>query len=228
MNVNPALLAIVPYCGPGIPIRIKTRPGQALELVQHLVNLLRRRIILRRPGNDTGRQPVLEVQGIGNLAHPERIAAQHRNTRTLPVLVIGFVLQILGCTAARTAGPVELNHHGAEPHQDDAQCRSGVQATPAAAHPGSRYGWPRAQAGSGCCRTGPPPPATWDPRPMRTPRILSKATPVFLGRAIVSAQCGVSSCIRRAAGGSKGGVPPCENSCDKTTVLLTRVFSPSC
>ena len=99
--MHPALLAVMPDRGPGVAVRIQAGPGQALELIEDLVNLLRRRFVFRRPGNHAGRQPVLEVQGIGNLAHAERIAAQYHHALARPAFVVVCILEILGRAAAR-------------------------------------------------------------------------------------------------------------------------------
>ena len=51
---------IVPDGGPDIAIRFKSRPGQALEAVQHVVDLRVGWFVLRRPGDHRGRAPVFE------------------------------------------------------------------------------------------------------------------------------------------------------------------------
>ena len=65
----------MPDRGPGSALRVQTGPGQAFEVVQHCIDLLRGRAILRRPGNDTGREAVFELQGVGNLTDAEWISA---------------------------------------------------------------------------------------------------------------------------------------------------------
>ena len=102
---------VVPDGGPGIAVEFQSGPGQTLKVVQHFVNLLGSRIVVRRPGNDAGSQPVFEVQGVGNLAHAKRVAAQHFNVFSRPALVILVVLEVVGSGPARSAGLVEFNHH---------------------------------------------------------------------------------------------------------------------
>ena len=111
VNVDSAARLVVPHRGPGIAIRIQSGPGQAFKLVQHFVNLLRGRVVRRRPGNDAGSPPVFEVERVDNLAHSERIAAQHFNVFSQPALVILVAFEVLGGSPARCAGLVKFNHH---------------------------------------------------------------------------------------------------------------------
>ena len=111
VNVDPAVLLVMPDGGPGIAVEFQSGPGQALKVVQHFGNLLGGRIVLRRPGNDAGSQPVFEVQRVGDLAHAKRVAAQHFNVFSRPALVILVVLEVVGSGPARSTGLVEFNHH---------------------------------------------------------------------------------------------------------------------
>ena len=45
-------VAVVPHRGPGVTIRLQSRPGMPLEAVQDLVDLLRGRLVVRRPGDN--------------------------------------------------------------------------------------------------------------------------------------------------------------------------------
>ena len=111
VNVYATGRLIVPDRGPGCALRVQTGPGQAFEVVQHLIYLFRRGTVLRRPCYDTGREAVFEVQGVGNLADAERIPAQHFNLVTGPALVVFVILKVVGRGGAHSAGPVEFNHH---------------------------------------------------------------------------------------------------------------------
>ena len=111
VNVDSATRLVVPDGGPGIAVGFQSGPGQAFKVVQHFLNLLSDRVVRRRPGNDAGSQSVFEVQGVGNLAHAKRVAAQHFNVFTRPALVILVVLEVVGSSPARSAGLVEFNHH---------------------------------------------------------------------------------------------------------------------
>ena len=145
VDVDSAGWLVVPDRGPGIAFRIQSGPGQALKVVQHLVYLFRRWIVLRRPGNHAGSQPVFEVQGVGNLTYAIRIAAQYLNLFTRPAFVIFYVLEIVGGRPAGTAGLVVFNHHARAPRQVCAQCQSGALADPVDPVAGS--GWRPAQSG---------------------------------------------------------------------------------
>ena len=93
VNVDSATRLVVPDGGPGIAVGFQSGPGQAFKVVQHFLNLLSGRVVRRRPGNDAGSQSVFEVQGVGNLAHAKRVAAQHFNVFSWPALVILVVLR---------------------------------------------------------------------------------------------------------------------------------------
>ncbi len=112
VHVDTAGCFIVPDRGPGSALRVHPGPGQAFEVVQHCIDLLRGRAILRRPGNHAGREAVFEVKGVGNLADAERVPAQHRNMFTHSASVVFIVLKVVGRVGAYPAGLVKLNHHG--------------------------------------------------------------------------------------------------------------------
>ena len=124
MDVDTAGFLVVPDRAPGITVRFQTRPGQALEVVQHFIDICLAGIILRRPGNQPGRGAVLEGQGVGNLPHQFRIAAQHVNSGAWPALVVGGFLQVCRSLNPGCPAGIELNHHGAGPGSlTPAQCR---------------------------------------------------------------------------------------------------------
>ena len=60
MDMDPAAFLFVSDRAPGIAVRFQTRPGQALEVVQHLIDICLAGIIVRCPGNQPGRGAVLE------------------------------------------------------------------------------------------------------------------------------------------------------------------------
>ena len=55
-------MPVVPHCSPGVTVRLQARPGVLLEAVQHPVDLVRRRLVVRRPGDDRAGEPVLKRQ----------------------------------------------------------------------------------------------------------------------------------------------------------------------
>ena len=104
---------VVLHRRPGIPIGLESGPGQLLKAIEHIADLLRCGFVLRRPGNDAGRMPVLERQRVGDLPDQLRITAQHRDVRALPALVILLSLQVGRRRAARRPDFLEFNHHRA-------------------------------------------------------------------------------------------------------------------
>ena len=106
---------IVSDGGPGIAIRLKAGPGQALKAVQHVVDLLVGWFVLRRPGDHRGRAPVFEVQRVDDLADELGIPAQHGHAGAFPALVICLIFEVLRGGAAGRAAAVEFNHHRMAP-----------------------------------------------------------------------------------------------------------------
>lgn len=101
VDVDTASGFVVPDRRPGIPFRLKAGPGQPLEAVQDVIDVLPGRLIFRRPGNHRGGLPMLEVQGVGDGADEFRIAAQHLNAGPFTALVVFFILEVICGGAAR-------------------------------------------------------------------------------------------------------------------------------
>ena len=79
MHVHAAIGRAVLHRRPRVAIRRQPGPGGLLELVEHPVNVLVARLILRRPGDHARRVFVVELQRVGHRGHVVRIAAQHRH-----------------------------------------------------------------------------------------------------------------------------------------------------
>ena len=115
VDVHTAVGFFVPDGGPGIAIRIEAGPGQALEVVEEIVDLIGRWRIIRGPGNDRGRGAVFEGQGVGDSTDELWIAAHHLDAGAHPAFVICLSLQLLCGRGPGCAAGMEFNHHGSAP-----------------------------------------------------------------------------------------------------------------
>ena len=96
MHVHPAPRAAVLHRRPAVAVRFQSRPGRLLELLQHLVDLRLARLILRRPGDDSGSVLVLELQRVGYRGHVIRIATQNLDPLSKLSAAIPLGHQVVG------------------------------------------------------------------------------------------------------------------------------------
>ena len=66
---------IVPYRGPRITGRVETRKCDALVSIEHLIDLLGRWVVVRRPSDQAMQMPVFKLQTVDDLAGELRVAA---------------------------------------------------------------------------------------------------------------------------------------------------------
>jgi|TARA_R110000824_G_C15224606_1_gene677842 hypothetical protein len=78
VNMGRAVLFSVQNRTCRILIGIEAGKRGALKILHDLVNLLGGRVVLWRPGDNTGRIAPLVRAGVGNLSHQMRIATQYR------------------------------------------------------------------------------------------------------------------------------------------------------
>lgn len=94
-------------------VGIEAGKGGALKILYHLVDLLRGRVVLRRPGNNAGRIAPLVRAGVGDLSHQMRVATQYRDLGALLTVVVTLPQQVVNGTAsAALAMREKLDMHG--------------------------------------------------------------------------------------------------------------------
>ncbi len=96
MDVRAAVLVAVEDRRPGVAVRFETGPGDALEVIERLLDLFVGRTVLGRPGEDRAPVAVLEVEGVGDLGDQPRIAAQLGDLRPLLAAVIPVGEKVVG------------------------------------------------------------------------------------------------------------------------------------
>ncbi len=97
---------------PGVAVGLEPRPCRLLELVEHRLDLLVGRAVVRRPRDHAGRVLVLELQRVGDVGDHVGIAAENRDA--LPRLAgrVALAEQVVGRRAGRAgAAGDELNVH---------------------------------------------------------------------------------------------------------------------
>ena len=116
MHVHAAVRLAVPHRRPGVAIRRQPGPGGLLDLVEHPVDRLVARSVLRGPGDHARRVLVVELQRVGHRRHLVRIAAQHRHLVPDLALAVGLAREVVGRGLGR-ACPTrdELNQHRPRP-----------------------------------------------------------------------------------------------------------------
>ena len=116
MHVHAAVGLAVPHRRPGVAIRRQPGPGGLLKLVEHPVDLLVARAVLRSPGDHARRVPVLELERVGHSGHLGRIAAQHRHVVPYLALAVRPAREVVGRRLGRAgAAREELNQHRPRP-----------------------------------------------------------------------------------------------------------------
>ncbi len=96
MDVRAAVLVAVEHGRPGVAVRVETGPGDALEVIERLLDLFVGRAVLGCPGEDRAPVAVLEVEGVGDLGDQPRIAAQLGDLRPLLAAVIPVGEKVVG------------------------------------------------------------------------------------------------------------------------------------
>ena len=99
---------------PGVAVGLEPRPRRLLELVEHGLDLLVGRAVVRRPRDHAGRVLVLELQRVGDGGDHVGIAAEDRDALARLPGRVALAEQVVGRRAGR-AGPAgdELNVHPA-------------------------------------------------------------------------------------------------------------------
>lgn len=88
VHVRAAVIVAVEHRRPGVAVRFEAGPGDALEVVERLLDLVGGRVVLGCPRDHGAAVPVLKVEGVGDLGDLVRVAAQHRDLGPLLAGVI--------------------------------------------------------------------------------------------------------------------------------------------
>ncbi len=96
MHVRAAVVVAVEHGRPGVTVWFEAGPGDALEVIERLLDLVVGRAVLGRPGEDGTPVAVLEVEGVGDLGDLARIAAQDRDLLPLLAGVIAVGEKVVG------------------------------------------------------------------------------------------------------------------------------------
>ncbi|MDE2763721.1 MAG: hypothetical protein OXK74_13205 [Gemmatimonadota bacterium] len=116
MDVSASALLTVEHGRPGVAVGFEPRPSRLLELVEDGFDLRVGRLVLRRPRNQAGGVPVLELQRVGQGGHFVRIPAQHLDAFARLPGRVPLPEEVVG-RAPRRSGPV-----GEEPNQHPYSC----------------------------------------------------------------------------------------------------------
>ena len=112
MDVSAAALLTVEHRRPCVAVGFEPGPGRLLEGVQHRFDLFVGGLVFRRPRDQAGGVPVLELKRVGQGGHFVRIPAQHLDAFTRLPGRVPLPEEVVG-RAARRSGPVpeEPNQH---------------------------------------------------------------------------------------------------------------------
>lgn len=112
MDMASAIIFTVKDCRIRNTITRQSGKGGALEVVQHLTDLLIGRIIFWRECDHAGRVTILKVKAICYLGHGHRITAQHLDLGSLDAVVVMGSHEVTGgCMRVACAVVEELNQH---------------------------------------------------------------------------------------------------------------------
>ena len=112
MDVSAAALLTVEHRRPSVAVGFEPGPGRVLEGVQYRADLFVGRLVLRRPRNQAGGVPVLELQRVGQGGHFVRIAPQNLDAFARLPGRVPLPEEVVG-RGPRRSGPVgeEPNEH---------------------------------------------------------------------------------------------------------------------
>jgi len=116
MDVGASATLAVEHGRPGVAVGFESGPGCLLEGVQHRADLFVGGLVLRRPRNQAGGVPVLELQRVGQGGDFVRISPQHLDAFARLPGRVPLPEEVVG-RAPRRSGPV-----GEEPNQHPRPC----------------------------------------------------------------------------------------------------------
>ena len=116
MDVSASALLAMQHGRPCVAVGFEPGPSRLLEGVQHRVDLLVGGLVLRRPRDQAGGVPVLELQRVGQSGHFVRIAPQNLDAFARLPGRVPLPEEVVG-RAPRRSGPV-----GEEPNQHPCPC----------------------------------------------------------------------------------------------------------
>lgn len=89
MHMHAAVIVAMKHGRERVPVGIESGERNALEIVEHFIDLLDRRRVVFVKCDHTGRVAMLKFEAVGDFADKRRIAAQHAHFRALyPVVVV--------------------------------------------------------------------------------------------------------------------------------------------
>jgi len=116
VDMGAAALLTVEHGGPGVAVGFQTGPCRPLEGVQHRFDLFVGWPVLRRPRDQAGGVPVLELQRVGQGGHFVRVSPQNLDAFARLPGRVPLAEEVVG-RAPRRSGPV-----GEEPNQHPRPC----------------------------------------------------------------------------------------------------------
>lgn len=96
VHVRAAVLVAVEHRRPGVAVRFEAGPGNPLELIERVLDLVVVRAVLGRPSDHGAAVAVLEVEGVGDVGDQARVAAQLRDLRPLLAGVVAVGEKVVG------------------------------------------------------------------------------------------------------------------------------------
>lgn len=127
VHVRAAVLVAVEHRRPGVAVRFEAGPGDPLELIERVLDLVVVRAVLGRPGDHGAAVAVLEVEGVGDLGDHPRVSAKLRHLRPLLAGVVAVGEKVVG--RGRRAALAVLRER--DQHGPSSSCggRSGSRAS---------------------------------------------------------------------------------------------------
>ena len=116
MDVSATAVLAVQHGRPSVAVGFEPGPCRLLEVVQHRADLFVGRLVPRRPRDQAGGVPVLELQRVGQGGHFVRIAPQNLDAFARLPGRVPLPEEVVG-RAPRRSGPV-----GEEPNQHPCPC----------------------------------------------------------------------------------------------------------
>lgn len=113
MDVRRAVCLSVQHSTCRVLVTVEASKGHALEVVDHLLDLLGGWVVLRCPRDDTGCIPPLVRAAVGHLGHQMRVATHYRDFFAALAVVVFLSQQVTNSTAsAALAVSEKLDMHG--------------------------------------------------------------------------------------------------------------------